>query len=91
VRLDHLLSKEHFSFSFLHTGVGEVGRDCFVPVCGAAGAHGWNADKHYRVGENIMFSSAVVISVHCWVLREHASVLSATMICESSPPVGGFR
>ncbi len=34
-------------------------------------AHGWNAGKHYRVGEDIMFSSAVVISVHCWVLREH--------------------
>lgn len=46
MRLDHLLSKEHIS-SRRSTQVDfSSGRDCFVPTCGTADAHGWNTDKH---------------------------------------------
>ena len=69
MRLDHLLSKEHF-YTTLHSGECGCVRDRLVPDRGTADAHGWNADNLSRVSVGPDGRLVGDISTHCWVLRE---------------------
>ena len=69
-----------------HVGGGPAGRGRFADMCFAAVAHGWNADWYLAslLPACVLVGSGV-ISVHCWVLREHVSVCSVMMPDESRP------
>ncbi len=74
MRLDHLLSKEHFYATLFEQSNENASETVCVPIRGTADAHGWNTDTLHRMWPALKWLVAVDISAHCWVLREHASV-----------------